>query len=496
MYARAEGDATTVGIVAVAQLLPAAVLAPTLATRLDRLPKRIVLPVTYGLIALALAATAVAMMLEASLPVVVAWAALATVLIGMGRPAHHSVTPLLVDNPGDLVASNVVTTSAEGFGLFIGPALVGLVMGVAGPAEAVLVTVAAMAVAAVWGSRLPVPDRLALHHSPAPHDAHSHQGDNPGGASYPVALGGAAGIVEGATDVLIVLLAIDVLGLGDSGAGYINALVGVGAVAGSLVASSLVGRSHLAPALLGGVAAIGGSMVLVGLAPGTAWFLGVMGVGASVAAVATRTLLQRATAIPVMARAFGRLEGATLLGIGLGAVSAPFVSETVGVPAAFVAFGLLLPVLAAAMWPGLRRTDASGAMPSATLAALRRVELVAGLSPEAQEALARAAELITVAGGTVIVREGEAGNEMFVIDQGTVRVSHEGQDIAVLGVGDLFGEIAVLSGGARIATVTAAEPAVLVSVGRQAVMAALSTDPDTRLAVERLASARRTETLG
>jgi CRP/FNR family cyclic AMP-dependent transcriptional regulator len=57
--------------------------------------------------------------------------------------------------------------------------------------------------------------------------------------------------------------------------------------------------------------------------------------------------------------------------------------------------------------------------------------------------------------GRVIVRQGEVGTGFFLIASGTARVTRDGATIAELGPGDFFGELSLLDGGPRIATVTA-----------------------------------------
>jgi CRP-like cAMP-binding protein len=112
------------------------------------------------------------------------------------------------------------------------------------------------------------------------------------------------------------------------------------------------------------------------------------------------------------------------------------------------------------------------------------------------EAMARGARHLTVPVGETVVREGEHGKEMYVIESGAVEVVRAGSRVAALGAADIFGEIALISDAPRIATVIATEPTSLVAVNREAFLAALATDPAARLAVEHMAHARRRETLG
>ena len=78
---------------------------------------------------------------------------------------------------------------------------------------------------------------------------------------------GAQFVGIGALDVLYVVLALGTLGMGEGGAGYLNAAFGAGGVLGIAATASLVGRAHLARPLLAGVAVVGPSRC--GRSPGT-----------------------------------------------------------------------------------------------------------------------------------------------------------------------------------------------------------------------------------
>jgi len=69
--------------------------------------------------------------------------------------------------------------------------------------------------------------------------------------------------------------------------------------------------------------------------------------------------------------------------------------------------------------------------------------------------IARAAKTVSHKAGTVLAREGERGIGLFLILEGTARVTIGGKPRATLGPGEFFGEIALLDGGPRTATVTA-----------------------------------------
>jgi CRP-like cAMP-binding protein len=91
-----------------------------------------------------------------------------------------------------------------------------------------------------------------------------------------------------------------------------------------------------------------------------------------------------------------------------------------------------------------------------TVEALGRVPLLSGLDGKELKRLAEVFTERAFAAGDVVVRQGdERGIGFFVITEGTARVSANGKDLAVLGPGDHFGEIALIGDRVRTATVTA-----------------------------------------
>jgi CRP/FNR family transcriptional regulator, cyclic AMP receptor protein len=90
--------------------------------------------------------------------------------------------------------------------------------------------------------------------------------------------------------------------------------------------------------------------------------------------------------------------------------------------------------------------------------ALKAAPLFKGLSRKDLTALARVSEDLEVESGTVLCREGEIGQEFFVIVDGKVKVTRKGRRVAIRGGGDFVGEIALLEEIPRTATVTADTP--------------------------------------
>ena len=90
--------------------------------------------------------------------------------------------------------------------------------------------------------------------------------------------------------------------------------------------------------------------------------------------------------------------------------------------------------------------------------ALRRAPLFEGLSRKELVLLARVTEDLEVPAGKVLCREGETGQEFFVIVDGKAEVTRKGEQVATRGGGEFVGEIALLEETPRMATVTAKTP--------------------------------------
>jgi CRP/FNR family transcriptional regulator, cyclic AMP receptor protein len=95
---------------------------------------------------------------------------------------------------------------------------------------------------------------------------------------------------------------------------------------------------------------------------------------------------------------------------------------------------------------------------NAKVALLKRVPLFARCTRAELVEVALSADEVDVPDGHVLAREGRPGREFFVIVEGTVTVTRDGETLADLGEGDWFGEIALLTYKPRSATVSATSP--------------------------------------
>jgi CRP-like cAMP-binding protein len=89
---------------------------------------------------------------------------------------------------------------------------------------------------------------------------------------------------------------------------------------------------------------------------------------------------------------------------------------------------------------------------------LRRIPLFAALPRHRFDLLARTADVVEVPAEVELIREGGSGHEFFAISEGEVEVSQSGTPIATEQAGDVFGEIALLHGVPRTATVRTTAP--------------------------------------
>jgi CRP-like cAMP-binding protein len=98
---------------------------------------------------------------------------------------------------------------------------------------------------------------------------------------------------------------------------------------------------------------------------------------------------------------------------------------------------------------------------------LQRIPLFSGFDRRRMERLGMLADEVDVPAGKVLMRQGESGSDMMVVVRGSVAVERDGNRLNTLGPGDFFGEIALVDGGPRTATVTAAEPTTLLVISHR-----------------------------
>jgi CRP/FNR family transcriptional regulator, cyclic AMP receptor protein len=114
---------------------------------------------------------------------------------------------------------------------------------------------------------------------------------------------------------------------------------------------------------------------------------------------------------------------------------------------------------------------------------LRLVPLFRGMTDRSFDAIANLASETTYAAGDELVRQGTPGREFIIIVSGRARVERDGKHIRELGPGDFLGEISLVDGSPRTATVTALDPIHAVTVQREGFLDLIDRIPVFRLEV-------------
>src|SRR3954466_11414840 len=113
----------------------------------------------------------------------------------------------------------------------------------------------------------------------------------------------------------------------------------------------------------------------------------------------------------------------------------------------------------------------------AKLDRLEQVQMFSACSRKDLGLIARAADEVSIAAGDTVIREGDTGQEFYVVLEGKLAVSFKGEEITALGPGDYFGELALLDGQKRDSTVVATSTADLLVIGVREFLALLEDVP-------------------
>ncbi len=502
VYAFEVGGAAALGALGLVRMIPAAIALPFGSMLADRYPRQRVLLGIYVVRALLLVAIAAALAAGSSRALVFALAALAAVAGAPVRPATLSLVPMLARTPRELVATNVSSSTLEGLGTLVGPVVGGVLAATAGVDVAMAVAAAVNVVCAllvgrirregdVAGARRRV-DRSLRHEllggvRTLVHEPHPR---------LVVLLFNSQTMVRGLLNVLLVVASIELLGMGEAGVGWLNAALGAGALAGGLASVGLVARRRLAGVFGAALVLWGAPIALVGAWPRAGWALvclGVVGIGNALLDIAGFTLLQRTVDEHVLGRVFGVFEIGCALAVAIGSVLGSILVEQLGIRAALVVAGAILPTLALLSYHGLRRIDAAADVPERELELVSAVPLFSPLPATTLERLAHRLDPVEAAAGTCVLQEGAAGDRFYLIASGEIDVIRGGTTVSTLGAGEYFGEIALLHDVPRTATCSARTDVEIYSLARDVFVAAVSGDARTSAEADAVVSHRLSE---
>jgi CRP/FNR family transcriptional regulator, cyclic AMP receptor protein len=126
---------------------------------------------------------------------------------------------------------------------------------------------------------------------------------------------------------------------------------------------------------------------------------------------------------------------------------------------------------------------------------LAAIPLFGGLDDADLTAIAAAASEVEADEGERLATEGDFGHALYAIESGTAEVSSNGETVAALGPGDVFGEMAVLASGRRTASVVATSPMRLIALFKPGVWALEKQSPEAIARLRALIAERRAANL-
>jgi MFS family permease len=486
VYAYEQTQSTAwVAIATVGRYIPAVLITLVGSRVADRYPKRAVAVSTDLLCAATMALLTVVALTQGSLVVAILLAALSSGLARVQSSAALSVAADIVTESRLARTANLIS-SAEAVATAVGPAIASLVLAVSSPAVLFALNGVTFLASAGLLIRTSAPDVVSLRPRPG---SWTVEGVD---ETYRAAVRlvrpllvtrTIAALVYGMDIVLLAVIATERLRDGTSGYGWLLA----GAGAGGLLAAGLMRRQDR-PRPTALVTSIG----LVLYAVPSLVFLASPGLGGSLAVQVVRGFgcvlltatalagLQRGVPAAVAGRVFGLNHVLVLVGTSVGAVLAPVLIGVLGLNVTLVLVGVVPLLLQVAALPGLLHFDRRG---SADLQALdprvdllRRLALFRDANRSTLYGVADRADEVKVPSGVVVIAEGEEAQHLFVLVSGSVEVTighgDETRTVRAMSAPSYFGEIGLLHGIARTATVTTAEDCTVWSIPADAFLAA------------------------
>jgi MFS family permease len=492
------GGAGAVTLAVIARVLPGAIAGPATALLADRRSRRaVLLALTAGATAV-LGALVLAAATGAPLAAILILAATFSVLVSGQGPGQAAFLPSLVRNPRQLALANGLRQGAANAaycaGALAGGAAAAGLSVAAGFAVALIASAAALLALAAMSS-----DVLPAHR--APRAGVGLAGELLLGLREvrvspelrdAAAVLAAISFVYGALDVLMVVVAIELVELGAGGVGVLNSAWGAGGVLGGFVALALLTRGRFSTALDAGAACIAVPLALLAAVAHPAVAIlafAVLGIGWAIAETTGQTLLQRLASDESLARVFGIAEASSQAAVALGAGAAPLLIELLGIRGALLATAVVVPLVVIARWRATQRLDARAVVPERALQALRDVDLFAPLPLAMVETLAARATPWDVSADEEILRVGDVGSTFYVIADGVFE-AQAGPITRRLEPGDYFGEIALLRDVPRTAAVIAETDGRLYVLEREQFLAAVIGQVRAAQAAEAVVDAR------
>jgi MFS family permease len=509
---RESSDPFLLGLIGGARIIPYIVLSVPAGIVVDRYDRRIVLIFTDIVRGLSMVALAANTFLGGPVLITVAQAIFATCFAVFFRPSMGAYMPSLVKDESELGPANSIFATLGEVTFIIGPAIGGLIIATTDlgwafvlnaltflapvivlwtlPANNPRAAKAAAAAAAEAGTEVaPVAPGVGMGAPMAESTRATFRA-----ILRPVAglalLDTVSGFLWGGLSVALVIFAVDRLQAGEDATGFLWAATGVGGVIGAVASSSITLRPNLGPVMLGGAVIMAVGFVVLGvvvsLTPALV-AIAVVAAGALLAGIVSETVFQRVVPDEIRGRTLGTMQTVSTLTYAAGSFLVPIIMTNYGAQplltiggAAIFASAIGTFVLVGSHFQRTAATEAA----AATLGRVAKLPLFAGVPASALEVALARLQGVPVTAGTVVIREGEPADRFYIIESGRFTVDQMDpgtqlpRRLRVMGPDEVFGELGLMHGAPRSATVTAETDGRLLALDGPAFLELLNAGPD------------------
>jgi MFS family permease len=475
VYAFHHQGVWAVGIAAATRQLAGALASPFSGLIGDRFSRRLVLAVSALLGAIILVVCAYAVDAHWPSGIIYGLGVVSTVAVSPYVPAEGALLPQIARTPQELSAANVAHNQASNLGFLTASLATGALMNAVSLGSAFVAAAVAGSLASLllFTLRKDAPPRyepdetasgmlreLALGFKVVHHHRKLRLLDNVMTVND---------LIEGAANVMAVLIALELLGKGEGTVGYLHASWAIGALIAGGALAVLVRHGNLTAAIATGCLVTGIAFTLPGIWPTLAVaYISFMLVGYGYASVKVtgRTLMQRLGDPETIARAIAFMETNRLVAMALGSVTAPALVELIGIRPALFVFGGLVAVVALVRWHALRVFEIGAPVSERHYELLRGSSIFAPLPVDTLEGVTHALVEVEADAGQEVTTQGDRGDRFYMIEDGEVEVFENGVFKRRQGEGQCFGEIALIRDVPRTASVRATRATRLVALPR------------------------------
>jgi CRP-like cAMP-binding protein/MFS family permease len=473
LYVFARGSTEAISLLVITSSGTVALLAAPMSSFADRYGRGRIAAVGALLRAAVLLAMAVSIAAKLPVGTTIVLAGLEGAVYSIGAPALRALAPTLVRTPSELSSVNLIISLGLALAIFLGPLAGGLAYGLTGAAPVVTAVAAVFALSYPRLSRFqqgppvePEPATQARHErfSEALEGLRTAASERDIRLTLLVFCGYSFAV--GILDVVLIVIARDVLHQSSGGAGALYAAFGVGGLLAGVGIGQLV-RARLARVF--GIAVVVWALPIAGIALAAqvalAWVCAFLaGMAGTVAQAAGDTVLQRATPDRLMSRVLGAYETLTGIAYMVAALVPAILIASIGARTILVLGAAVAPLVVICCWRGLLQLDRDLDVDDERLKLVSSVPWLHTGSLAEQDRVATLLEAQSASAGDVILYQGETGARFYILRSGAVRVLVDGREVARLSAGEWFGEVALLSDIPRTATVQATEASALLSL--------------------------------